>query len=438
MQKLTALKYARHRLVPVVNIFDTENVISEISFDEEYNEITVTELFGDLSTDNSELTPFYPAREPEIYRVLPEREITVPAGTFECTVVEAAEFSNNAKIRYYMINSRPGVFAKIVVIQKPFEEEEYESYELTAIEGNFTERNYKEILGEWLLIQTTANGKSTPASIEFEFINDGRVMIKNGMQISSSEWNYDKNNATLEMISEGSVKYYHIDKLGKNTMLLSENNLQLEFIRFNAELMQKNNPKANIAGYWLLTEEPSKYGVVYFTGDGTFSFADRMENYPPANNYFTVWGKWLYKPASSTLIFNAHDGHSLFTGAYSLNENHKSKLILKTGKNSVTLIKLKPKTFTKNNKRSGLEGLWKITNGNGSISYYKFEASYKFSYSNNGPENLYQAGIWFYNPENKKLFIGAMIHQSEGFSKIEKIGKNSVKFKSGIKAERVR
>ena len=42
--------------------------------------------------------------------------IEIPLGSFECTIVEGfGRFDN--KIKYWMINSKPGVFAKIIIVK---------------------------------------------------------------------------------------------------------------------------------------------------------------------------------------------------------------------------------------------------------------------------------------------------------------------------------
>ena len=49
-----------------------------------------------------------------------------------------------------------------------------------------------------------------------------------------------------------------------------------------------------------------------------------------------------------------------------------------------------------------------------------------------------KSGLWFYNPENKIIFLGYQMHQLEGFSVIKEIRVNLIIFENGLEAERVR
>ena len=57
--------------------------------------------------------------------------VDVPAGTFTCTVIEG--FDGDDKVKYWMINDKPGVYAKIVTIGDMFGELRYVVTELTEI-----------------------------------------------------------------------------------------------------------------------------------------------------------------------------------------------------------------------------------------------------------------------------------------------------------------
>ena len=56
--------------------------------------------------------PFFPEHDAGLYRVAGKDTIEVPAGEFNCTVVEAID--GFKKIKYWMINDLPGVYAKII------------------------------------------------------------------------------------------------------------------------------------------------------------------------------------------------------------------------------------------------------------------------------------------------------------------------------------
>ena len=55
---------------------------------------------------------FFPENEPGPFRVTGTEEISVPAGTYKCTVVEG--FDGDTRIKYWMINDKPGIYARII------------------------------------------------------------------------------------------------------------------------------------------------------------------------------------------------------------------------------------------------------------------------------------------------------------------------------------
>ena len=56
---------------------------------------------------------FFPENDIDIYKVKGKEKITTPAGTFDCTVVEAVRMNEN-KVKFWMIDNIPGVYAKII------------------------------------------------------------------------------------------------------------------------------------------------------------------------------------------------------------------------------------------------------------------------------------------------------------------------------------
>jgi len=77
---------------------------------------------------------FFPQKDLNYYKVVDtQRKITVKAGTFVCTLVEG--MTDDTKYSYWMINDRPGVFAKIIIESNgEFGNAFYQKYELTEIE----------------------------------------------------------------------------------------------------------------------------------------------------------------------------------------------------------------------------------------------------------------------------------------------------------------
>jgi len=82
--------------------------------------------------DNTEYSkPLYPL-EDDIYRVAGNEEITTPAGTFDCTVLEGVNDSGIAK-KLWMINNKLGVYAKIIEDDPDENWGHYYIYELKEI-----------------------------------------------------------------------------------------------------------------------------------------------------------------------------------------------------------------------------------------------------------------------------------------------------------------
>ena len=75
---------------------------------------------------------FFPEKELFPVRINGTKSVTVPAGVFDCTVVEG--FDGDTKVRLYMINDKPGIFAKIIKENiDPFDKLEYTVKELVKI-----------------------------------------------------------------------------------------------------------------------------------------------------------------------------------------------------------------------------------------------------------------------------------------------------------------
>jgi hypothetical protein len=81
------------------------------------------------NTDYS--TPLYPL-EDDVYRIVGNEEITTPAGTFDCTVLEGVNDSG-ALNKIWLINDKIGVYAKIIEDDPDETWGHYHVYELQAI-----------------------------------------------------------------------------------------------------------------------------------------------------------------------------------------------------------------------------------------------------------------------------------------------------------------
>ena len=81
--------------------------------------------------DEGSYNKLFPLKEAD-FRVTGKEQITTPAGTFQCTVIEAlGDFDTLEKM--WMINDKPGVYAKIIMEKKDPDFGFYKVYELQEI-----------------------------------------------------------------------------------------------------------------------------------------------------------------------------------------------------------------------------------------------------------------------------------------------------------------
>jgi len=137
---VSQLVYNYSVLIEDTESFDTEILTANVqaSLEEEGFEIDYIFDGYDSYSNQSELrinhnysSPIYPL-EGIIYRVVGEEQITTPAGTFECTVLEAVGFSGILK-KLWMVNDKIGVYAKIIEEDTDENFVHYYIYELQEI-----------------------------------------------------------------------------------------------------------------------------------------------------------------------------------------------------------------------------------------------------------------------------------------------------------------
>lgn len=99
---------------------ETENSIDIRDYsisNNDYIEMTTNEVplkeMNEL--DLEEQFHFYPADELDPFRVVGVEKIDTVLGELECTIVEGFDGYSN-KIKYWLINDRPGVYAKIIIV----------------------------------------------------------------------------------------------------------------------------------------------------------------------------------------------------------------------------------------------------------------------------------------------------------------------------------
>jgi hypothetical protein len=124
LNNIKSVKYKKSVLINELNVFVYSEILSEIDADINKEKVKFTNYIinGGIKKQYSEnykggLTErynyFFPKNELFPYRIKGVETIEVPAGKFKCTVVEG--FDGETKVKYWMINDKPGIYAKIIM-----------------------------------------------------------------------------------------------------------------------------------------------------------------------------------------------------------------------------------------------------------------------------------------------------------------------------------
>ncbi len=135
------LVYKYSKLIDEPDVFENKILKAAVEANEDEESLSVDYIFKgydryNLPEDtqlppNTEYTaPLYPEHEYD-FRVAGTETITTPAGSFDCTVIEAIGDFDTA-LKLWMINDKPGIYAKIIKDQ-PGNFGYYEVYELQEI-----------------------------------------------------------------------------------------------------------------------------------------------------------------------------------------------------------------------------------------------------------------------------------------------------------------
>ena len=432
LKNITELKYRRSVFMDEFNAFTTDELSARVNWTED--SISIDNIFRNLPKgEYTENNIFYPLEEPFIYYTIGIEEITVPAGTFKCMVIDTNSYSSGNKTRLYMIENRPGVYAKIINIEDKYDGELYTMFELESIEGNFISQSNKQVIGEWLLTEIISGGIINDTSINFEFINDGRLAVNQSGSNDFFNWKEIGKNIILDF-GDGE-QYFTISKLTDNELKLEGPELGYNFIKMNTS--ENSSEDSRLTAYWMLINTSDPYSLMHLTEDHSVFDIDGISRLPIEGNHSEMVGKWMYDSTGENLVFNTDEYEALCSGSFKVVKLNNELLVI--GRESYRLVftKIDPEKNIQNNTDSGLIGLWKITDRNGKINFYDFRDPLLFR-KGSSKEEMPKKGLWFYNPENKNLFLGYMMNQLEGFSVISEISGNSIIFENGLKAERVR
>ncbi len=118
--KLNKLIYEQNEYFKEIDRFISKEIIWDCVTDLETNEINIliTENKKQLESRNKDkltnlYNPFFPETDLYLFKIVStDEQVTVPAGTYSCTVIEGID--GEIKYKYYMINNMPGVYAKVI------------------------------------------------------------------------------------------------------------------------------------------------------------------------------------------------------------------------------------------------------------------------------------------------------------------------------------
>ena len=145
LSKVKAVHYSYGQLLPKLNVlaYPTKH-LSKVQADAQKPSVRFTNLsvsegntsqysekvLNDMAGDEFH---FFPLEDFWQYRVVGAEKLTVPAGTFDCTVVEAVD--GDKKFKLWMINDKPGIYAKIIREETdPFGKVNYSVEELEQVD----------------------------------------------------------------------------------------------------------------------------------------------------------------------------------------------------------------------------------------------------------------------------------------------------------------
>jgi len=434
LKNVKNLKYIKSTLLVDFDAFAREELTAKVAFSENDQQLTIDPIFGDLSSrENDQENMFYPIQEIDDYTIIGEKMVSVPAGTFKCTAIETFDDFRNIKVRYYMINNRPGIYAKIIIV----DEDNYTMYELAGIEGDLKSQDNKKIIGKWLIVKIKTDGKTSTQSTNLEFINDGRLSVNNTTGGEYFTWSNNKDNNTVTLNFGDKVQELKITKLTDTEMELQNDKLGYWLVKIKAPAVSEKNPK--LLGYWMLIESGEAYKTIQLKENNEIFQIDNVNQAPIDKNYPELKGKWIYNSSNSTIVFNTDQWESLCYGQYKIKKLDENVLVLsRDGGGQLVFLKIDPERITKNNKASGIEGRWEITGWwDKKTKYFEFKAPY-MCYLGFSKDALHPGGLWFYNPEINSLFIGYSMHQLGGEAAILKISKDEITFQNGLKAVRIK
>lgn len=138
------LVYNYSTLIEAVDVFENKILTADVNSNPQEVELNIDFIFNgydrynlpeDTGLTQNEFDAYnklYPEEDNNNFRVVGSELITTPAGTFDCTVIEVADGFDHSK-KLWMINNKPGIYAKIIDENRDENYGYYHIYELQEI-----------------------------------------------------------------------------------------------------------------------------------------------------------------------------------------------------------------------------------------------------------------------------------------------------------------
>ena len=119
------LVYNYSTLIEAVDVFENKILTADVNSNPQEQALNIDFIFNgydrynlpeDAGLPRNEFDAYnklYPEEDNNIFRVVGSEQITTPAGTFDCTVIEVVDGFDRSK-KLWMINDKAGVYAKII------------------------------------------------------------------------------------------------------------------------------------------------------------------------------------------------------------------------------------------------------------------------------------------------------------------------------------
>jgi len=142
LENVKHLVYNYGRLIDGTEMFKNKVLTANVNANKEEGRLSIDFIFygydnynlpddTQLPSNNEYTAPLYPLEE-NSFRIVGTEQITTPAGTFDCTVIEVM-VDYDLRQKLWMINDKPGIYAKIIE-DEPGTWGHYSVFELKAIE----------------------------------------------------------------------------------------------------------------------------------------------------------------------------------------------------------------------------------------------------------------------------------------------------------------